>query len=116
MPDFATILPPYDLLALASLVLSWVVYTRWADGEGARSRPMAQVLHQYRVNWMRRMLERDNRMADVQIVSAYGRTGSLFASTTILIVAGVVTIFGAVDKAREAVSGLSFAVDASREL
>jgi len=105
-----------DGLALLWLLVSWIAYTRIADGSGASTRPMAQVLHGYRLTWMQRMLDRENRMADVQIVAAYGRTGSLFASTTILIIAGVITILGSVDKAREVISALSFAAPASREL
>jgi uncharacterized membrane protein len=65
---------------------------------------------------MQRMLERDNRMADVNIVTAHMRSAMLFASITILILAGVVTILGNVGRAREVVSELSFAVSASQEL
>lgn len=65
---------------------------------------------------MIRMLERDNRMADVNIVIAHMRSAMLFASITILILAGVVTILGNLGKAREVISELSFATSASQEM
>jgi len=65
---------------------------------------------------MQRMLERDNRTADVNIVIAHMRSAMMFASITILILAGVMTILGNVGKARAVVSELSFAVGASQEL
>ena len=49
--------------------------------------------------WMRQMLGRDNRMVDIQILRNLTRTGTFFASTSILILAGLATILGATDKA-----------------
>ena len=48
---------------------------------------------------MRQMLGRDNRMVDIQILRNLTRTGIFFASTSILILAGIATILGATDKA-----------------
>ena len=94
----------------------WVGYTFFADRKGTGSRPATLVMHEHRVRWMERMLERDNRMADVNIVTAHMRIGMLFASITILIIAGVMTMLGNLGKAREVASNLSFAVEASREM
>ena len=94
----------------------WVGYTLFADRLGATRRPASQVMHEYRVRWMERMLDRDNRMADINIVTAHMRSGMLFASITILILAGVMTILSNLGKAREVTSNLSFAVEASQEL
>ncbi len=49
--------------------------------------------------WIRQMLGRDNRMVDIQILRNLTRTGTFFASTSILILAGLATILGATDKA-----------------
>jgi uncharacterized membrane protein len=77
---------------------------------------VARVMHEHRVRWMERMLERDNRMADINIVTAHMRNGMLFTSITILIVAGVMTLLGNLGKAREITSNLSFTVEASPEM
>ncbi|MBC8337296.1 MAG: DUF599 domain-containing protein [Rhodospirillales bacterium] len=110
------LVPLADILAFVWYMALWMGYTAIADRQGPGQRQMARVMHDNRVRWMQRMLERDNRMADVNIVIAHMRSATLFASVTILILAGVMTILGNLGKAREVVSELSFAVGASREL
>jgi len=105
-----------DYAAFAWLFVCWVGYTYYADHARARGRTLLTALHEHRVVWMRRMLERDLRVADVSIVDAAIRVASLLATTTMFILAGLVTILGALDRARAVVSTLSFAVQASREL
>lgn len=116
IPGSLPAIPFPDILAFGWFMVMWVGYTLFADRIGVTRRPATQVMHEYRVRWMERMLERDNRMADVSIVTAHMRSGMLFASITILILAGVMTILGNLGKAREVTSNLSFAVEASREL
>jgi uncharacterized membrane protein len=110
------LIPPADIIAFIWFMSLWVGYTLIVDRQGPKQRHAAGVMHDLRVRWMQRMLERDNRMADVNIVTAHMRSAMLFASITILILAGVVTILGNVGRAREVVSELSFAVSASQEL
>lgn len=116
IPGSLPVIPFLDILAFGWFMAMWVGYTLFADRLGATRRPATQVMHEYRVRWMERMLDRDNRMADVQIVVAHMRSGMLFASITILILAGVMTMLGNLGKAREVASNLSFAVEASREM
>ena len=110
------LIPPVYILAFVWFMSLWVGYTLIADRQGPGQRKAARVMHDFRVSWMQRMLERDNRMADVNIVTAQMRSAMMFASITILILAGVMTILGNVGKARAVVSELSFAVGASQEL
>ncbi len=116
IPGSLPVIPFLDILAFGWFMAMWVGYTLFADRLGATRRPATRVMHEYRVRWMERMLDRDNRMADVQIVVAHMRIGVLFASITILIIAGVMTMLGNLGKAREVASNLSFAVEASREM
>ena len=116
LPGSLPVIPLLDILAFGWFMALWVGYTLFADRADLRHRPAAQVVHDYRVRWMERMLDRDNRMADVQIVVAHMRGSMQFASITILIIAGVMTMLGNLGKAREVASNLSFAVEASREM
>lgn len=116
LPGSLPLIPLADILAFAWFMGCWVGYTTFADRLGVARRPATQVMHDYRVRWMERMLDRDNRMADINIVTAHMRSGMLFASITILILAGVMTILGNLGKAREVTSELSFAIEASREM
>lgn len=63
----------------------------------------------YRVEWMLRMLERDMRMPDAAIISNLERVIGFFASTSILILAGLVTALTATDAAIEVLSTLPLA-------
>ena len=56
------------LIAVAWFVLCWVGYTRYASWRGRDTACLASVLHLYRQDWMRRMLLRDNRIADANVI------------------------------------------------
>jgi uncharacterized membrane protein len=105
--------PYLDVIAVAWLMLWWVGYTYVTDGERGHVRDLAKVMHGHRRRWMERMLERENRMTDVNIVIAHHRSGGLFCSTSLLIVAGVVAILGNVERLRGVLSDISFAAQAS---
>jgi len=105
-----------DYIALVWLFVCWVGYTAFADRPNRDAPNLVEALHRYRVRWMERMLERELRTGDVNILAALIRSNALFASTTIFILAGLMTLLGGFGAAREAVSELSFAVQASREL
>ena len=116
MAEFFLTLPLIDLIAILWLAGVWSGYSLIADQFGRHRRELAQELDGYRQRWMERMLERDNRMTDVNIIIAHHRSGALFASTTILILAGVVALLGNIDRVLAMVDLLSFATLASREL
>jgi uncharacterized membrane protein len=113
---FGTSIPLLDGLALGWFLVGAVAYTALADQIAWGKRPMAVVLHDYRLRWMERMLERENRMADVQIVNAYIRSGGLFISTTLLVLAGIVALLGQIEDLRVIIHDISMAQPASRRL
>lgn len=110
------LLPVPDIIALLWLVGWWAGYTLVTDKVGRHKRALAQVLDSVRQQWMQRMLERENRMADVNIIIAHHRSGALLTSTTILIMAGIVAVLGNVDRLAVILDQFSFTVLASREL
>ena len=62
------------------------------------------------------MLERENRMPDVNIAVSFVRVSMMFASTFILFLAGSLAMLGQVDNVREIIAGLAHAHPASRIL
>ena len=80
IPDF---LP--DLLAVIWFVLCWVGYTRYSHWKGLSTPCLSSVLHLYRQDWMRRLLLRDNRIADASVIGNLERNASFFASSTLVI-------------------------------
>src|SRR5918999_5912599 len=83
--------PLSNLLAPAWFLLCWVGYTYYADGERGQKN-LTRTMHVYRSLWARQMLERENRMVDTQIIAILMRSTSFFASTTVLILAGLIAV------------------------
>ena len=104
------------LLAVLWFVLCWAGYTRYAQAKGRTTPCLASVLHLYREDWMRRMLLRDNRIADANVIGNLERNASFFASSTLIILAGILTVLGASDRAVSLLADLPFVQAASREL
>ncbi|WP_316977527.1 DUF599 domain-containing protein [Shumkonia mesophila] len=105
-----------DLSAFACFLVCWVGYTWFADYARRDSRSIMVAMHDLHLLWMRRMLRREVRIGDVNILGVANRSVMLLVTTTVFILAGLVAIMGALDKARELVSGLAFTVQASREM
>jgi len=116
MANYHQFLPVADIAALAWMLIWWMGYTYVVDRNAINNREVAKVMYHHRLTWMTRMLERENRMPDVNIVMAHIRSGTLFASTSILILAGCVAIVGNIDRLRKVMSELSFAVEPKAEV
>ncbi|WP_439888695.1 DUF599 domain-containing protein [Pseudomonas sp. MBLB4123] len=105
-----------QLLAIFWFLLCWGGYTRYAHAKGRSTPCLASVLHLYREDWMRRMLLRDNRIADANVIGNLERNASFFASSTLIILAGIFTVLGASDRAVSLLADLPFVQVASREM
>lgn len=105
-----------DAAAFCWFLFCWVGYSLLADHLIRDERNLVTLLHEYRVLWMQRMLEREIRTGDVNIVATLIRGDALFASTAIFVLAGLVAVLGSLDEARGLVSEFFFAVEASRAL
>lgn len=99
----------HDALAIAWLFSCWFAYTRFAKRKAKTTDCLASVLHRYRVDWMGRLLRREQRVADAALLANLERNVSFFASTTLLILAGLVTALAAADKVQLTLALLPFA-------
>lgn len=108
MPAATSITWP-DLLVPVWLGAVWVGYVMLADHPRRGRTTLMARMHQYRQAWMRRMLGRENRIVDTQIVSLLVQNISFFASSTILIVGGFAAVLGARDQAMDILSEIPFA-------
>ena len=105
-----------DLLALVFFFLCWAGYIVYADRSPARARSMASHMARYRVQWMRVMMTRDNRILDSSIVGNILTGIAFFASTSILAVGGLFALLGASDRAVAVVQGLPFFAHTSQQV
>lgn len=107
---------PLDLFAFAWFLGAWTAFTLVQDYLLRDRVAVNQHLTLIRRVWMERMLERDNRIMDSQLVGHTMNSCTFFASTTMLVLAGLVGSFGAIERVHDILRGLSFAVHTSREL
>lgn len=103
-------IPLSDTLAFVWFVLGWTGFTLYADRRHRSGGvTLLSTMKKHRRAWMQRMLERENRVVDGMVTSTLMRSVSLFASTTIFILAGLLTILGATDKVQDVILALPFA-------
>jgi uncharacterized membrane protein len=105
-----------DIAALLFFVLSWWGYALFAEWRAKSVPSLHNTMDRYRRDWMLRMIERDNRMVDVNIMRNLTRSSQFFASTTMLVLGALIALLGYVQQAMEVVSGLPFTVKASQRL
>lgn len=103
-----------DLSALTWFLVCWVGYTRYAKRRSATDVCLASVMHMYRREWMRQMIRRENRMSDMSAVSTLERNVSFFASSALLILAGILTLFSYIDQAIVLFNDLPLAIEQTR--
>ncbi|NKB57088.1 MAG: DUF599 family protein [Alphaproteobacteria bacterium] len=106
----------FDLAAVGGFIVLWAGYTYYAEHSAAARGNLIDGMAIRRKEWMTAMLKRDNRMVDIQIVNALLRSGRFFASTAILIIAGLLAVLGATEQAIALVMDLPFTVSTSREI
>jgi uncharacterized membrane protein len=112
MPVFSTA----DLLALAWFVGVWITYSIVIELTPKGRSGLNALMHQYRDNWMERMLGRELRMVDAQVAAALQNGTAFFASTSLIAIGGTLTLLHSTDEILTAVSALPFGVAATRAL
>lgn len=100
-----------DLFALSWFVLCWLAYSFWENKKPG----LAHDVNLRREQWAQNMLLRDNRILDIQAITALIRNVTFFASTSILILAGLVAVLGAYEDVAKMFAYLPFAQDINPE-
>jgi uncharacterized membrane protein len=107
---------PVDLAAIALFALAWVVYSL-VSARLTRSRTsLLNVLEPIRDQWMRNALRREVRILDGNLMGTLMQSATFFASTTILILGGLVAGLGSIKDSVGVVEHLPFAAKGSAEL
>ncbi len=77
-----------DILAVSFFVLEWSVYAFTLERTPYGRRSLSARMHVYRERWIRRMLDREARMVDMQIMISLQNGTAFFASTSLLAIGG----------------------------
>lgn len=87
-----------DWIGLGLFALGWPIYDFFADSRRIDIPDFTRAIVKFRHEWMLRAVRRDPRIADTQILNILTRNVGFLASTTVLILAGMVTLIGASEK------------------
>ncbi len=107
------VLPAIDWVALAAFFATWIGYALFAKWNGRRRPSVLGSSNRERMRWMLQAAGRDNRVVDGVVVQSLSSSPSFFASTTILIIGGLLAVLSTTDKAAEFVREVPFAARTS---
>lgn len=106
MQLFATV----DLFAIGVFVLAWTVYATTLERTSFGKNSLNARMNLYREVWMRRMLDREMRMVDMQIMASLQNGTAFFASTTLLAIGGALTLLRATEEILNVIATLPFGI------
>ena len=99
-----------ELVSLAYFLLLWAGFAQYARHR-ARHRgkvSLSRALRDHRESWATRLLSRDMRMTDASLLASQERVVGFFASTTLLLLAAVLTALTTSEKIAELTSHMPF--------
>ncbi|MBX6426682.1 MAG: DUF599 domain-containing protein [Variibacter sp.] len=110
MLEFSTL----DWIALGGFAGAWIGYAILLEWTPLGRRALNALMHPYREVWMMRMLERDMRMVDTQIMASLQNGTAFFASTSLIAIGGVLTVMRSTDEVLMVISELPLGIQTSR--
>lgn len=101
--------------ALAWFFIVWIGYTAYANHAAGKKNCLASMLSRYRLHWVRSVLRREGRIADIALMGSMTQLSTFLASTTILIIAGVLTALSSADSIVALLKQHDFVANLDRE-
>ena len=105
-----------DWVALGFLIVVWHVYGWFADSLPPAGTPLSGsprnlnlAMHRIRKQWMKQMVRREERVIDVILTGHTVNSLAFFASTSMIVIAGLVGTLGGSGSAFRVLESLSFA-------
>ena len=105
-----------DYIALGWFCFCWLGFMIYADYSPMKNKSISSLVAEQRYRWMENMIGRELRMIDTLIQSNLISGVAFFASTSILLVGGMLAALGATDQAVEVLRDLPIADQVSREV
>jgi uncharacterized membrane protein len=110
------LLSALDLIALSVFVAAWGGYAFLVEWTRHGRDGLNQRMDKYREIWMRRMLAREMRMVDMQVMTALQNGTAFFASTTLLAIGGTLTLLRSSGEMLSLLATLPFGIQTSQSL
>jgi uncharacterized membrane protein len=96
-----------DLTAVGVFFAVWIAYQLLFDGRLRRPDAINSQMTALRRAWMHRLLRRENRIVDSTLVGHTIHSAAFFASTTMLVLAGLIGVLGSADRVYVAIANIS---------
>jgi uncharacterized membrane protein len=103
------VLSAWDWAALILFFVAWIGYAQFAKRRADVRPSLLAASNRFRRQWMLEATRRENRVFDGVVVQNLSTSPSFFASTTILIIGGLLALLGTSDHAQMLVAELPFA-------
>jgi uncharacterized membrane protein len=102
-----------DIMALLWFLCAVIGYDYFANRRYNNTHNLMQTVDRLRVCWMQNMLKRYNRISDATLLGNLLRSIAFFASTTILILVGLISVLGAKKEGMMFVEAIPFSEPSS---
>jgi uncharacterized membrane protein len=113
LTKLVAVLPWWDWAALVWFFAAWIGYAEFAKRRATVQPSLLAASNRVRRQWMLQATRRDVRVVDGVVVQNLSTSPSFFASTTILIVGGLLAVLGSSEHASSLVAELPFAARTS---
>ena len=107
------VLPWIDWAALVFIFAAWWAYATFAHRRALVQPSLLALTNRERTRWMLQTTSRENRVVDGVVVQSLSASPSFFASTTILIIGGLLAVLSRTEQANEMVREIPFAARTS---
>lgn len=103
----------FDAIALSYMLILWVSYTQYAKHRAKQGdkQSLSHSIRLHRVRWVTQMLDRDIRVTDAALLASQERVVGFFASTTLILLAAIITAVSASAQIAELTGELPFSVE-----
>lgn len=105
-----------DLVAIVVFVLCWFGYGWFAHRHTSGRSSLLTVMNPMRERWFEQTLLRENRIVDSSLLANLMHSATFFSSTTVLVLGGLLALFGSIEKSADLFENLPFAQRSSQQL
>ena len=112
----STLIPLLDVIAIVWFLSMWVGYAIFARKRAKTRHSLSSILRALRVEWMNAAVHKEQHIADAALVGNVERTVTFFASSTIFVLAGVLTVLASNDAFVRVLDELPFTAEQSHTL
>jgi len=88
-----------DIIAVGFFVIEWTVYSFTLERSTYGRNSLSARMHAFRETWMRRMVDREARMVDMQVMASLQNGTAFFASTSLLALGGALALLRSTNEA-----------------